>query len=404
MRARTGVRPRHVVRVLPALVVAGFLVTGLFVDSVWWRSTTVLQWAPAIASAPLALYSGRFCLLVVLLQVALLLVVDTTGGAGSEVVQLALLINLFALTERRGRELIVGTVGATIATVLNLIDVPFGQAPPPLGPVGACVVAAPVLLGLHQRALRDAAAQAEQRVQETMLRAELERRQAASSERAAISRELHDLVAHHVASIVLRVGVARHVAADTDPRIRAVLDDVHTTATTALEDLRRLVSVLRDPERGPVAPLPDPAELIESLNDLVRRTRQAGLTVSAEFGPGLSTLDSVRRLAVLRIAQEALTNAIKHAGRDAAARLKVSLVPTRAVVIEVADNGGRADTSGLQVPGGHGLVGMRERVELLGGSLHAGPAVGGGWRLTAVLPENSGPEISGLGNSGEEHG
>ncbi|SDM84133.1 Signal transduction histidine kinase [Allokutzneria albata] len=390
MRAGTGLR--RLVRVVPALLALLYLVPGLLVPLAWWRSTEEYEWAMVLASAALALYSGRLSLVAVLLQVALLIAVDQEFAAGSEVVQLALLINLFGLTERPGRELIVGTVGATVATVLNLVDVPFDRAPAPLMPVGACIVAAPVLLGLHQRALRDAASQAEQRMQETVLRSELERRQATASERAAISRELHDLVAHHVASIVLRVGVARHVAADTDPRIRAVLDDVHTTATTALEDLRRLVSVLRDPERGPVSPLPDPAELIESLNDLVRRTRQAGLTVTAEFGPGLSTLDSVRRLAVLRIAQEALTNSLKHAGGGAAARLKVSLTEAEAVVVEVADNGGYADTSGLQVPGGHGLVGMRERVELLGGSLLAGPAPGGGWRVTAVLPENSGEE------------
>ncbi|GAA3986158.1 hypothetical protein GCM10022247_00690 [Allokutzneria multivorans] len=387
-------------RMVPIWLAVGFLVPGLFIPQVWWSPMSRWYWGLTFLSAALPLYKGKFDLHVVLLQALLMITVDQEGAPASEVTQVAMLINLFHLVSGPRWRLAVGTVAVIVATAANLIDVPTWDplgnypGPLPLVTVAVFIVATPVLLGLHQQALRSSAHQAEQRVEETELRHQLEQREATASERAAISRELHDLVAHHVASIVLRVGVARHVSSDTDPRIQAVLDDVHATATTALEDLRRLVGVLRDPDRSTVTPLHTPAELVESLEELVQRTRLAGLEVSSEIGPGLSTVDSVRRLAVLRIAQESLTNALKHAGRGAVARLAVSLAPDGAVVVEVSDNGGRAGA--LQVPGGHGLMGMRERVDLLGGSLLAGPD-DGGWRVRAELPEN--PE-----NTEEERG
>ncbi len=390
---RDSGRLSWLLRMVPIWLAVGFLLPGLFAPQVWWASMSRWYWGLTFLSAALPLYKGRFDLQVVLLQALLMITVDQEGAPASEVTQVAMLINLFHLVSGPRWRLVVGTLAVVVATAANLIDVPLFDpledypGPLPLVTVAIFIVATPVLLGLHQQALRSSAHQAEQRVEETELRHQLERREATASERAAISRELHDLVAHHVASIVLRVGVARHVARDTDARIRAVLDDVHTTATTALEDLRRLVGVLRDPDRGSVAPLHTPAELAESLEELLVRTRAAGLAVSSEIGPGLSTVDSVRRLAVLRIAQESLTNALKHAGRGAAARLAVSLSPERTVEVEVSDSGGRAGSRALQVPGGHGLIGMRERVELLGGSLRAGPGEGG-WLVRAELPEN----------------
>ncbi|MFB9908419.1 sensor histidine kinase [Allokutzneria oryzae] len=391
MRQRLALGPGALVRMVPIWLAAAYLVPGLLVPREWWESNEQWYWALIFMSAALALYKGPLDLHVVLIQSILMITVDQEGAIASEVTQVAMLINLFHLASGPRGRLAVGTAAVTVATTLNLIDVPWdspSQDSPsalPLVTVAACIVAAPVLLGLHQQALRDAARQAEERVSESERRHELEKREATANERAAISRELHDLVAHHVASIVLRVGAARHVAGETDPRIRAVLDDVHSTAAAALEDLRRLVGVLRDGERTPIEPLTDPAGLTESLNELVRRTRRAGPTVTAELGPGLSTLDSVRRLAVLRLVQEALTNALKHAGPDTAVTVRVRLTAKDAVEVEVADNGG---PGGVRVPGGHGITGMRERVELLGGSLLVGPEPEGGWRVFAVLPGN----------------
>ncbi|MEV4345856.1 histidine kinase [Actinoplanes sp. NPDC049596] len=244
----------------------------------------------------------------------------------------------------------------------------------------------PLLLGLVVRASHELGEQGRRRMAEEQLRRESEARADRADERSAIARELHDVVAHHVASMVLRVGVARHVVPDLDPRIAAVLNDVHGTGTTALADLRRLVAVLRDPSavRGDAAfTAIDPGSLPAALGAAVDRARRTGLTVEADIDPAVGGLDAVRAMAVLRLTQEALTNVAKHAGTGAVARLRVS-VEEENVTWEVTDEGG---TPPAPAPpgGGHGLTGMRERVAVLGGELHAGP-VGAGWRVRAVLP------------------
>ena len=195
------------------------------------------------------------------------------------------------------------------------------------------------------------------------------------------------MVAHHVASMVLRVGVARHVLTDLDPRVGAVFDDVHATGTAALADLRGLVAVLRDPDvaHGDAALTSiEPSALPTALGAAVDRARQAGVTVEAEVDPAVGALDAVRGLAVLRLTQEALTNVVKHAGTSARARLSVSVVDD-AVHWEVSDDGRGWAPAAVPPGGGHGITGMRERVEVLGGQLDAGPA-GTGWRVRTVLP------------------
>lgn len=240
-------------------------------------------------------------------------------------------------------------------------------------------VGLPLLLGLVVRTSRELGEQAERR-------AASESRAARADERTAIARELHDVVAHHVASMVLRVGVARHVLPDPDPRVAEVLDDVHRTGTAALADLRSLVAVLRDDGALPRAAV-DPGSLPDALGAAVDTARRAGLTVEADIDEAVGTIDAVRGLAVLRLTQEALTNVAKHAGPAAHARLRVAVEEAN-VIWEVADDGGKAPA---QAPpgGGHGLTGMRERVGVLGGELTAGPD-GRGWRVSTVLPLHSG--------------
>ena len=203
-------------------------------------------------------------------------------------------------------------------------------------------VGLPLLLGLVIRTTRELGEQAAQRAVAEQRRSESESRAARSAERGAIARELHDVVAHHVASMVLRVGVARHVLPDADPRIAAVLDDVHGTGTAALADLRRLVEVLRDPAagvRGDAALTAiEPGALPAALGAAVDTARRTGLTVEADIDEAVGALDAVRGLAVLRLTQEALTNVAKHAGPAARARLRVA-VTAGDVSWEVADDG-----------------------------------------------------------------
>ncbi|MCG5463414.1 histidine kinase [Micromonospora sp. MED01] len=256
------------------------------------------------------------------------------------------------------------------------------------GVVGlALEVGVPVLLGLVIRANRELSRQAVERAVAEQRQHESESRAARADERSAIARELHDVVAHHVASMVLRVGVARHVLTDLDPRVGEVFDDVHGTGTAALAELRRLVAVLRNPDgvRGDAALTAiEPSALPAAIGASIDRARQAGVTVEADLDPAIDSLDAVRGMAVLRLTQEALTNVAKHAGTSALAHLVVA-VRDGSVHWEVADNGRDGVPAGVPVGGGHGITGMRERVEVLGGRLEAGPT-GTGWRVRTVLP------------------
>ncbi|REE98723.1 sensor histidine kinase [Thermomonospora umbrina] len=244
----------------------------------------------------------------------------------------------------------------------------------------------PLLLGAYVRLTREHARREREHAAEERRRRHSETAAARAAERTAIARELHDLVAHHVSSMVLRVGVARHVLPDADPRVTEVLDDLHGSGTAALADLRHLVSVLRDPARAADVPPVDPDGLPEALHDAAERGRQAGVDIEADIDPAVALLDNVRGLTVLRLAQEGLANVAKHAGPHATARLTVRLTESR-LHLRIDDDGGLRAPPPAAASAGHGLIGMTERVELLGGTLHAGPPAGGiGWRLAAELP------------------
>lgn len=245
----------------------------------------------------------------------------------------------------------------------------------------AAAVGLPLLLGLYLRAQRELAQTYRARAADAEARRRAAVAATRTAERTALARELHDLVAHHMASIVLRIGVARHVVADADPQVQEVLTDVHRTAAGSLADIRRLLAVLRDPDLGEAA-LVEPGALGAEIAAAVDRTRAAGLTVQPAPLPDLDGVDAIGRLTLLRVVQESLTNAMKHA--DPAHPVTVELaVADGAVEVDVA-NRLAADSSG---PGGqaHGLVGMAERVALVGGTMTAGPA-GERWCVHARLP------------------
>ncbi|GIJ23583.1 sensor histidine kinase [Micromonospora lutea] len=297
------------------------------------------------------------------------------------------------MAARRGRTI---WLAAGLLALVDLTDSIGDPLPRLLSGVFGLLpeVGVPLLLGLVIRTTRELGQQSRRRAEEEQRRRESESRAARADERSAIARELHDVVAHHVASIVLRVGVARHVLSDLDPRVGAVFDDVHGTGTAALADLRRLVAVLRHPDgvRGDAALTAiEPSALPAALGAAVDRARQAGVNVVADIDPAIGALDAVRGLAVLRLSQEALTNVAKHAGAAAVARLTVSVVDG-AVHWEVTDNGHGWVPATVPVGGGHGITGMRERVAVLGGTLAAGPT-DTGWRVATVLP--AGHQVTG---------
>jgi signal transduction histidine kinase len=205
--------------------------------------------------------------------------------------------------------------------------------------------------------------------------------QAVAEERRRIARELHDLVAHHVAVMgVLATGARR--AAGRDPAAAdEALATIEQTGRTVLREMRRLLEVLRSDSEpaGELAPQPT----LAAVGTLVDQVREAGLPVTLEVDGDPGPLDPGVALTVYRVVQEALTNVLKHAG-PANAQVRIAGHGS-SLRLEIFDTG-RGPPPGGGTGVGHGLVSMRERVHLLGGTLRAGPRPGGGFRVYADIP------------------
>jgi len=221
------------------------------------------------------------------------------------------------------------------------------------------------------------------------LRAEtLERNQAVEAERAVteerlrIARQLHDVVAHALAVIAVQSGVGGHVI-ETDPaEAKRVLDNINQASRETLDEMRRILGVLRgeDGQKMDLAPAPG----LTDLDHLVQGVRDAGVEVTVELSGDMGALPPGVSLTAFRIVQEALTNVLKHAG-PARAQVHIACDPGE-IRVEVTDDGrGAAAPTDASVT--HlGLIGMRERVTPYGGELDVGPRSGGGWRVCATLP------------------
>jgi signal transduction histidine kinase len=196
-------------------------------------------------------------------------------------------------------------------------------------------------------------------------------------ERALIARELHDIVAHSVSSMVVQAGAAE-AGADDPAYVRTTLASIRSTGNDALAEMRRLVSVLRVSDDAPLSPQPR----LAALPALVDRATAEGTPTQLRVSGAATPLPAGVDLALYRIVQEALTNVRRHAR---ATRCEVSVhYEPGAVSVEILDDGpgGAGDASGS----GHGLVGMRERADLYGGELVAGPRPDGGFAVRATLP------------------
>lgn len=232
-------------------------------------------------------------------------------------------------------------------------------------------VGLPLLLGLYLRSQRELAAN--------------NLAQTRAAERSALARELHDLVAHHMASIVLRIGVAQHVLAPQDEAVREVLADVRATASDALADIRRLLVALRDPSLGEVA-LVKPDAVDAEIGAAIDRVRAAGFEVQSVFDTqenvesGAADLDAIGRLTLLRVIQESLTNVMKHGDKKGLVSVSVGRDENR-VHVRVVN-----DVEGSPRNAGHGLVGMQERAELVGGEMTAGTNSDGKWEVHVSIP------------------
>ncbi|MBB5872706.1 signal transduction histidine kinase [Allocatelliglobosispora scoriae] len=231
------------------------------------------------------------------------------------------------------------------------------------------------------------------RLSEQLRREQQERaHRAVSQEQRRIARELHDVVAHHMSVISVQAGLGRYVLKTDPDTARAALEVIAGTAHEALSEMRRMLAVLRVAAEEPQSDTPyDSAPGLSRLPELLERVRSAGATVDIEVHGTEVPLPSGLGLCVYRVIQESLTNVLKHADPPVATvalrwqphELAVTVTDRGAPLAEVAADAVGGDNGGVVR---HGLIGMRERTRIYGGTLHAGERPGGGFQVALTLP------------------
>ena len=246
--------------------------------------------------------------------------------------------------------------------------------------LSALVVAAGAL-GVYMRTRRQHVAALQERADQLERERDQQARLATAAERARIAREMHDVVAHNLSVMIALADGARLTAAQDPSKAERAMGAVSSTGREALEEMRRLLGVLRDDEQADALLAPQPG--IAALDGLLEQVRGAGLATRltrtgtpAPVGPGT-------QLALYRLVQEALTNTLKHARGASSAEVRLHY-GAGDLSLEVIDDGAPAAAPARN--GGHGLAGMRERAAAYGGDVEAGPRRDGGWRVRARIP------------------
>ncbi|MFI9151179.1 sensor histidine kinase [Streptomyces sp. NPDC053367] len=244
------------------------------------------------------------------------------------------------------------------------------------------------VLGDSLRTRRAYFAQLEERAARLEKEREAQAKVAVAAERARIARELHDVVAHNVSVMVVQADGAAYVLDAAPDQAKKALETISSTGRQALAEMRRLLGVLRTGEHqeaGEYVPQPD----VEQIEELVEQCRGSGLPVDFKVEGTPRPLPSGVELTAYRIVQEALTNTRKHGGPNAGASVRLVYFDDGLGLL-VEDDGKGAPHELYEEGGadgqGHGLIGMRERVGMVGGTLDAGPRPGGGFRISALLP------------------
>jgi signal transduction histidine kinase len=276
-----------------------------------------------------------------------------------------------------------GHVG--VAAAIAVVSVDVLTDPAPWGEAVFVVMFVAWYVGRRLRLRTERAAQ--------LLRQQAaEARRIVTEERTRIARELHDVVAHRVSLMTVQAGAAKAVAAEDPESALRAMGAVEEAGRQALDELRHLLGVLRpETELDGLGPQPGLADLPR----LVEQIRRAGVDVSLATDGVPAALPARVDLFAYRIVQEALTNVLKHAGPGARTEVRLG-TDSGGIVIEVLDDAHGATvmpgSGGAQASGGgHGIIGMRERARLLGGTLDAGPRPGGGFRVVARLPTGGEP-------------
>jgi signal transduction histidine kinase len=307
---------------------------------------------------------------------------DFAGGP----IYLAPLVPLYTIATTGNRRRTTTAV-VTVAVVFAVVALLSDQRAQHLGYMLAFTgwTLGAVFLGAAHHNRRAYLAQLEQRARDLEESREEEARRRVTEERLRIARDLHDVVAHGIATIHMQSGAALHVLDRHPEQAAPALATVKQLSKQTLQELRATLDVLRadDTEAAPLAPTPG----LDGLSALVDVTRDAGLPVDLEIvGTEVAPRPAAVDVAAYRIVQESLTNVMRHAGVQAHATVTVHHCAD-AVEIDVVDDG-LGVAAGSATNGGHGIRGMRERAATVGGTVAAGASPGGGFRVHARLPYN----------------
>jgi signal transduction histidine kinase len=351
-----------------------FVVTGTLMSG----GATPLSVASAAAlTLPLA-WRRRAPLAAAAIIAGAIVVDDLVAGWDNAVISFpfSIIAAYSAGAHARQRHAVAALTALAVANLIDALGAPGNRA----GDLALGLVVFSLVPWLAGQALRrERARTAELQELATQLAAEREERtrEAVSAERGRIARELHDIVGHAISLIAVQADAAGKLLSRDPSRAQAPLETIQTTSRGALAEMRQLVGLLRD---GDEEPLLEPQPGVANLDRLVGDARRAGLRVELELTGEPVSLPPTLDLAAYRIVQEGLTNVRKHAG-DARTSVSVHYGENH-LDVEVRNGGEIAIASG----GGHGLIGIRERVTLLGGDLESGPAENGGFVLRARLP------------------
>jgi len=248
--------------------------------------------------------------------------------------------------------------------------------------VVAAVTVFPYLLGREVYQRRTRTATLERRAEELEERQQQRAEEAVRRERSRIARELHDVVAHEMTVMTIQAAAARRMFERDPDKAERALGNVEQSGHAALDEMRRLLGVLRTDDKE-ASRRPQPG--LAALDELVGHMQDAGLHVDLSIDGAPQALAAGIDLNVYRIIQESLTNALKHGGPHTNAVVKIAFQPT-SLAVEVVDDGRGASALATGNGSGQGHVGMRERTSMLDGELTIGPRIGGGYRVAARIP------------------
>ncbi|MBB5071349.1 signal transduction histidine kinase [Saccharopolyspora gloriosae] len=365
-----------------------FLAVATPDDPAVWQQWVLIPGNAALFGA--MLLRRRFPLVAVAAASAHSLLVGTDGGATGMVVA------MYTLASRRGPTSVTW-IGAGIVAASHVVrvllpgngalwsDGPFTVA---LGVLAgfAMIAALPLLLGLWLYSRRDLLTSLRERAVQAERERDLLAERAVTAERRRIAREMHDVVAHRVSVISLQAGALTMTA--TDQRTEEVAEVIRVSSSAALSELREMLRALRDDAENPGGDHAAPS--LDGLRDLVEDSVAAGADIALDMPQELPETSAVVGRAAYRVLQEALTNAGKHApGSPVRAEI---LAAADGLVVEVTNQRGAGTT--VVEGSGYGLIGMRERVTLAGGTLQVGRTDDDGYRVRAAFPVLEGANAS----------